>query len=104
MLSGCGTPSRSGAAAAPMAGDATKASATTSFTPRERMPMFYHDLMRRRVLSDVSGLLLGVVVLTAAVAPRAETPFTWDLPRGFPTPRVPAANPMTVEKVALGRH
>jgi len=30
--------------------------------------------------------------------------FDWDLPAGFPTPRVPADNPMTAEKVALGRH
>lgn len=32
------------------------------------------------------------------------TPFTWDLPDYFPPPRVPDDNPMTVEKVALGRH
>lgn len=29
--------------------------------------------------------------------------FTWRLPAGFPAPRVPADNPMTEEKVALGR-
>ena len=28
----------------------------------------------------------------------------WELPPGFPTPVVPKDNPMTVEKVALGRH
>jgi cytochrome c peroxidase len=30
--------------------------------------------------------------------------FEWDLPAGFPTPRVPGNDPMTAEKVALGRH
>ncbi len=28
----------------------------------------------------------------------------WDLPPGFPVPRVPEDNPMTAEKVELGRH
>jgi cytochrome c peroxidase len=30
--------------------------------------------------------------------------FEWNLPPGFPKPRVPADNPMTEEKVQLGRH
>jgi cytochrome c peroxidase len=30
--------------------------------------------------------------------------FDWQLPPGFPEPRVPEDNPMTAEKVALGRH
>jgi cytochrome c peroxidase len=30
--------------------------------------------------------------------------YTWQLPRGFPRPAVPADNPMTAEKVELGRH
>ncbi|MCG8468454.1 MAG: di-heme enzyme [Gemmatimonadetes bacterium] len=30
--------------------------------------------------------------------------FAWILPDGFPEPRVPVANPMTDEKVELGRH
>ena len=30
--------------------------------------------------------------------------FEWDLPAGFPQPRVPEENPMTAEKVELGRH
>ena len=32
------------------------------------------------------------------------TPWVWDLPDGFPRPMVPEGNPMTVEKVELGRH
>jgi cytochrome c peroxidase len=31
------------------------------------------------------------------------THYDWQLPRGFPTPQVPADNPMSEEKVALGR-
>jgi cytochrome c peroxidase len=34
----------------------------------------------------------------------AVNKYVWDLPPGFPRPRVPADNPMTAEKVALGRH
>jgi cytochrome c peroxidase len=33
----------------------------------------------------------------------APGPFTWRLPPGIPTPRVPADNPMTIAKVDLGR-
>ena len=31
-------------------------------------------------------------------------PYEWNLPPGFPFPNVPADNPMTAEKVALGRY
>ncbi|MCB1021670.1 MAG: di-heme enzyme [Acidobacteria bacterium] len=31
-------------------------------------------------------------------------PYEWDLPPGFPYPRVPEDNPMTAAKVELGRH
>lgn len=34
----------------------------------------------------------------------ASTAYEWDLPMGFPMPVVPDDNPMTVEKVELGRH
>ncbi|MEW6128733.1 MAG: MbnH family di-heme enzyme [Acidobacteriota bacterium] len=30
--------------------------------------------------------------------------YEWNLPKGFPTPRVPEDNPMTAEKVELGRY
>ncbi|MDX2015661.1 MAG: di-heme enzyme [Myxococcaceae bacterium] len=53
-------------------------------------------------------LALGVVVLAAcggmAPGPADAGPgFDWHLPKGFPTPTVPADNPMTDEKVELGR-
>ncbi|MBF7072187.1 di-heme enzyme [Glaciecola sp. MH2013] len=46
-------------------------------------------------------LLSTIVVLTTACSPK-PTPFVWDIPEGFPAPNVPADNPMTMEKVALG--
>ena len=30
--------------------------------------------------------------------------FRWELPASFPRPKVPIQNPMSIEKVALGRH
>jgi cytochrome c peroxidase len=46
-------------------------------------------------------LLLLAAALPSGPAYAAE--FAWQLPRGFPTPAVPADNPMSVAKVALGR-
>jgi cytochrome c peroxidase len=52
----------------------------------------------------------GVIVFTLAAAlvrpsgpAEAGGPFAWKLPLGLPPPRVPADNPMTTDKVALGR-
>lgn len=39
-----------------------------------------------------------------ALMGRAQTPYRWDLPAGFPKPRVPIDNPMTAAKVELGRY
>ncbi len=46
--------------------------------------------------------LLGLVAACADGAPTVE-PYAWQLPPGFPVPRVPADNPMSLEKVELGR-
>jgi cytochrome c peroxidase len=45
------------------------------------------------------------LLLTAALPLQAVSAgeFAWQLPRGFPTPAVPADNPMSAAKVALGR-
>lgn len=52
------------------------------------------------------GLLL--LLLPWAIAPAADPTtgetYSWNLPKGFPRPRVPADNPMTVAKVELGRY
>lgn len=48
-----------------------------------------------------SLLPLVIAVLALAAGPQ---PYRWRLPPGFPAPKVPADNPMTEEKVELGRH
>jgi cytochrome c peroxidase len=48
-------------------------------------------------------LLAAVPPLGAAQAPPSSQPFEWHLPRGFPVPAVPADNPMSAAKVALGQ-
>jgi cytochrome c peroxidase len=51
--------------------------------------------------------LLAAFVVFSAVAwtnASADQPYAWHLPHGFPAPRVPATNPMSAEKVALGRY
>jgi cytochrome c peroxidase len=54
-----------------------------------------------------STLLVAGVVLAALVngcdSP-AGTRHTWQLPPGFPPPLVPESNPLTLEKIELGRH
>jgi cytochrome c peroxidase len=67
--------------------------------------------VRRRTLWGVAGGLglVSVVVgshwpvVTAAAQPPSAA-FRWQLPPGFPEPVVPADNPMSTAKVALGRH
>ena len=60
------------------------------------------------------ALTVSVLFLLAAAAPREILPprpteadraaaFVWDLPEGFPVPRVPPDNPMSAAKVELGR-
>jgi cytochrome c peroxidase len=55
----------------------------------------------RRLLAV--GLLLSTPVAIATRAAARSDEYVWRLPPGFPTPRVPANNPMSVAKVALGR-
>jgi cytochrome c peroxidase len=51
-----------------------------------------------RVAAIAVGVLLAAVATTGA---RAQE-FRWQLPAGFPEPAVPADNPMSAAKVALG--
>lgn len=50
---------------------------------------------------------LALVALTGLGSPSPASAagggWSWDLPEGFPTPKVPASNPMTRAKVELGR-
>jgi cytochrome c peroxidase len=54
--------------------------------------------------------LIGLVLapLCVVIAPAADPPsgdtYSWNLPKGFPRPPVPADNPMTPAKVELGRY
>lgn len=49
-------------------------------------------------------MLLVVLVGGLPTAHSEDAEYKWDLPNGFPKPRVPADNPMSVAKVRLGRH
>lgn len=46
---------------------------------------------------------MACVLVASACDRLAGAPYRWQLPPGFPEPVAPADNPMTVEKVALGR-
>ncbi len=59
--------------------------------------------------SAVAGLLAGLVAAACGGDMGPEPPptdgeFHWDLPAGFPTPKVPDDNPMAAAKIELGRH
>jgi cytochrome c peroxidase len=67
-----------------------------------------HSYRSRVTLSSRKnfGLLLAAAAgLSMAIAEALAQPpaYRFDLPRGFPAPRVPRDNPMSEEKVALGR-
>jgi cytochrome c peroxidase len=47
---------------------------------------------------------LILLVLAALMIVYAGGDYQWDLPKGFPKPRVPADNPMSEAKVRLGRY
>ena len=49
------------------------------------------------------ALALLLVALPAAAAGAGSGPWAWVLPPGFPPPVVPADNPMSAAKVALGK-
>ncbi len=54
-------------------------------------------------MSCIRAVLL-IVAVTCVSGCARETPYQWRLPPGFPQPRVPQDNALTVEKVELGRH
>lgn len=58
-------------------------------------------MSRIRLLVSLLGSMLALAGCGQEVA---GTPWEWNLPPGFPLPHVPPDNPMTVEKVELGRH
>src|SRR5579863_3461926 len=46
----------------------------------------------------------SITLCLLAALPLFAAPYHWDLPKGFPVPRVPASNPMSEAKVRLGRY
>jgi cytochrome c peroxidase len=46
---------------------------------------------------------MRILALGVALVATSSAAYEWHLPRGFPTPAVPADNPMSSAKVALGR-
>jgi cytochrome c peroxidase len=67
-------------------------------------------MLPARPITRLLLVALPVVWLVATLAAAAQQPgprtvdgYTWDLPANFPVPPVPADNPMSVEKVALGK-
>jgi cytochrome c peroxidase len=59
-------------------------------------------LARRLSIAAVVALIaLGIAIRWRT---RQQQPYAWALPAGFPIPRVPADNPMSEEKVLLGRY
>jgi cytochrome c peroxidase len=49
-----------------------------------------------------AGVLAGTALVTLGRAADTDGAYRWRLPAGFPTPAVPADNPMSDAKVALG--
>ena len=65
-------------------------------------------MVKAGAVAAVALLFLGAacqygVQKTDRLESRGPSGYRWQLPEGFPTPRVPPDNPMTVEKVELGR-
>src|SRR5262245_23689934 len=59
------------------------------------------DMTHRKPESSV--LRTGLLLITLTGAALAQAAFDWNIPKPFPRPPVPAGNPMTAEKVELGR-
>ncbi len=49
------------------------------------------------------SIFAACLTVSAAAGQKTTAPFEWNLPFGFPVPVVPADNPMSYEKVELGR-
>jgi cytochrome c peroxidase len=62
--------------------------------------------MNRRwiVLASVTALVAGIAACEKEIGPaKNSTPYTLEIPMGFPQAAPPADNPLTVEGIALGR-
>jgi cytochrome c peroxidase len=68
--------------------------------PSHRWARLLHGYYRRRLINVVA---IAATTLLMCACGRDDGEYHWNLPPGFPKPAVPADNPMTREKVALGR-
>jgi len=57
----------------------------------------------RRLVATATVAVAALVASAATGARHPASPWSWSLPRGFPVPTVPEDNPMSAEKVELGR-
>ena len=57
-----------------------------------------------RVSAAFHASAICIFLVVAAAQPQAPGAYTWNLPKGFPPPHVPAGNPMSAAKVELGRY
>ncbi len=55
-------------------------------------------------VTSLLALFLWTLGIAAQQPAKPPLAYEWNLPRGFPTPKVPADNPMSAVKVELGRH
>lgn len=60
--------------------------------------------MRSILSRGAASLALTAAAFAFVAAGEAASPFVWSIPAWLPPPPVPADNPMTAEKVELGRH
>ena len=58
--------------------------------------------MHGRIL--LASVAAAALALGFQAASGGASDYVWELPRGFPPPRVPVTNPMSQAKVLLGRH
>lgn len=74
-----------------------------SGTPHGAQTLFSAMALRA---TDIVAANVGApdLVPTGRRASAPDATWTWQLPTGFPDPRVPEDNPMSSAKVALGRH
>ncbi len=56
-----------------------------------------------KYLATALGLFLITMLLACESAKKSEKSYQWPIPEGFPKPQVPENNPMSDEKVALGK-
>ena len=78
---------------------------TDKFSPQSGTVLatrLFHPKRSQRT-RGLALLLLAIGALSPARLARADTPYELDLPRGFDEPNIPADNPLTWEKVELGR-